>query len=89
LNTTSISRDNRSIAADSSKCAGCLTCMLRCSFRHDRKFNLSRSRILVSRLVGAENEFDISFSPECDACLICARYCPYDALTAHKQERET
>ncbi len=88
MNITTISRDNRYIAADSSKCAGCLTCMLRCSFRLDRKLNLARSRIIVSRLVGAENEFDISFTPECDTCLICARYCSYDALTAYKQERE-
>ena len=62
--------------------------MLRCSFRLDRKFNLSRSRIVVSRLVGAENEFAISFTSECDACLICAHYCPYGALTVHKQEKE-
>ncbi len=88
MNTTTVSRGNRSIAADSSKCAGCISCMLRCSFRLDRKFNLSRSRIVISRPVDAEDEFAIAFTPECDACLICARYCPYGALTAHKQEKD-
>ena len=83
-----ISRENRSIAADPSKCAGCIDCMLRCSFRLGRNFNLAQSRIIITRLVGAENEFAISFTHDCDACLICARYCPYGALTAHKGEKE-
>jgi ferredoxin len=51
-------------------------------------FNLEQSRITITRLTGAENEFSIAFTPECDACLICARYCPYGALTAHKVDKE-
>ncbi|RPJ63291.1 MAG: hypothetical protein EHM12_02665 [Dehalococcoidia bacterium] len=82
--TTGVSKDNRFITADSSKCAGCISCMLRCSFRNNNKFNLSKSHIHVERLVGRENEFDIKFTDGCDACLICARYCPYGALTASK-----
>ena len=82
--TTGVIKDNRSITADPSKCAGCITCMLRCSFRSNNKFNLAKSRILIDRLVGRENEFDISFTIECDACLLCAQYCPYGALTAIK-----
>jgi ferredoxin len=62
--------------------------MLRCSFRIDGKFNLSRSRIRVERQSGRENEFTVNFSGDCDACLICARYCPYGALTAAKEEKE-
>lgn len=62
--------------------------MLRCSFRIDSKFNLSKSRIRVERQVGRDDEFTISFSGDCDACLVCARYCPYDALTAIKDEKE-
>jgi Fe-S-cluster-containing hydrogenase component 2 len=83
-----VSRDNRSVSANSSKCAGCINCMLRCSFRLGRNFNLEQSRITITRLTGAENEFSIAFAPECDACLICARYCPYGALTAHKVDKE-
>lgn len=74
--------------ADESMCAGCLSCMLRCSFRIDRTFNLAQSRIRVERLVACADEFRIAFTPECDACLICARYCPYGALTADKEGGE-
>ena len=85
---TKVTRDKRSIAADPTKCAGCITCMLRCSFRIDSKFNLSRSRIRVERQSGRADEFAVSFSGGCDACLICARYCPYGALIATKEEQE-
>jgi len=81
---TSHSKGNREIVADVSQCAGCLTCMLRCSFHKEGEFNLSRSKIKVRKLVGAENEFEITFSPDCDACGVCAVYCPYDALTRRK-----
>jgi len=81
--------DSRSIEADPAKCAGCITCMLRCSFRLGNRFSLSASRIMVERLVGRPNEFDVSFNADCDACLICARYCPYGALTASKDVEET
>lgn len=72
------------IIADASKCAGCMTCMLRCSFRLDDVFNLAASRIQVSRLLNQTSEFGITFAEECDACGICVRYCPYDALTRQK-----
>jgi len=62
--------------------------MLRCSFRSGNKFNLSASSIRVERLVGRPNEFDVRFNTDCDACLICARYCPYGALTASKEAAE-
>jgi Fe-S-cluster-containing hydrogenase component 2 len=87
--STKVIRDSRSIAADPAKCAGCITCMLRCSFRSGNKFNLSASCIRVERLVGRPNEFDVSFNSDCDACLTCARYCPYGALTASKELGES
>ena len=83
---TRVQADNRTITAETSKCAGCISCMLRCSFRIDSKFNLSRSRIRVTRQSGRADEFAVSFTADCDACLICARYCPYGALTATKGE---
>ena len=85
---TRVTRDGRSIIAEPSKCAGCITCMLRCSFRIDSKFNLSHSRIRVERQSGRADEFAVSFTTDCDACLICARYCPYGALIATKEEQE-
>lgn len=82
-----VNKDNRSITADQTKCAGCIVCMLRCCFRNGKKFNLSKSYIRIERQVSREDEFSIDFTPECDACLICARYCPYGALTATKVEK--
>ena len=86
--TVRVAKGKRFIEADPSKCAGCITCMLRCSFRIDSKFNLSRSRIRVERQSGRSDEFAVSFTTDCDACLICARYCPYGALIATKEEQE-
>jgi len=82
--TTRVTKNKRFIEADPSKCAGCITCMLHCSFRSGNKFSLADSNIKVERLVGRPNEFDVKFSDACDACLVCARYCPYGALTASK-----
>ena len=82
---TRVTIANRSITVDPSKCAGCITCMLRCSFRSGNKFNLSGACIQVDRLVGRPNEFDVTFTAGCDACLICARYCPYGAITSTKK----
>ena len=78
------SKRGRKVVADASRCAGCLTCMLRCSFAKDGDFNLSSSRIQVRKLVGKGNEYQITFSADCDACGVCAVYCPYDALTRVK-----
>jgi ferredoxin len=58
--------------------------MLRCSFRNGNKFDLSKSHIVIERLVGRADEFDVTFTAECDACLVCARYCPYGALSSSK-----
>lgn len=69
------------IIFDASKCAGCMTCVLRCSFRYDCTFNLAASRIQINRLAHQANEFDMTITDECDSCGTCVRYCPYGALT--------
>jgi ferredoxin len=69
------------VLALAEKCTGCLVCQLRCSFRFEKEFNPSRSAITIHRLVGADDEYAISFTPQCDNCGICARFCPYEALT--------
>jgi len=68
------------IFVDASKCAGCLICELRCSLRFEKEFNPAKAAIRIRRLVGAENEYEISFVEKCDNCGICARHCPYGAL---------
>jgi ferredoxin len=76
------------INADASKCAGCMTCMLSCSFRLDSTFNLAAARIQVRKLVNHPNEFEITFTNDCDACGICVKYCPYEALTHQRARKE-
>lgn len=66
------------IVVEPEKCAGCLTCVMRCSLRHDGAFGQAGAKIRVVPNVGEVNV--ISFSSQCDACGICARYCPHDAL---------
>jgi len=75
------------IIIDLSKCAGCRTCQLRCSLRWEGAFVPAKAKVTVLRLVGNEDhEFDVTFSDECDYCGICAKYCPYDALTRGSEE---
>lgn len=72
--------DKRRIVADDQKCNGCLICQLRCSFRFEKAFNLAESAIKVNRFAKGGMDYLITFSDRCDACGLCARYCPYGAL---------
>jgi len=80
--------ENRRIVADDEKCCGCLICQLRCSFRFEKAFNIAKAAIRVNRFVKGGSDYFISFTEKCDACGICARHCPYGALTWTKEERE-
>ena len=73
------------ISVDESSCAGCLICQLRCSLRFEKEFNPSKAAVKIRRLVGAENEYEITFTEKCDNCGICARFCPYGALVQEKK----
>ena len=74
------------IKVDAAKCTGCLICELRCSLRFEKAFNPSKAQIVVRRLVGADNEYQVSFTDRCDNCGICVRYCPYGALSQERKE---
>ena len=74
------------IIVDLSKCAGCRTCQLRCSLRWEGAFVPAKAKVSIIRLVGKDHEFDVSLSDECDYCGICAKYCPYEALTRGSKE---
>ena len=74
------------IKVNPSKCAGCLICELRCSFRFERAFNPSQAAIKVMSSENDEGGFIILFTQKCDNCGICARFCPYGALTQERKK---
>ena len=80
--------ENRRIVADDEKCNGCLICQLRCSFRFDKAFNITKAAIKINRFVKGGTDYSISFTDKCDVCGICAKHCPYGALTWFKEERK-
>ena len=51
-------------------------------------FQLCSARLQVKRLVNEPNEFEVVFIAGCDACGICAAFCPYGALHRQKTEKE-
>jgi len=68
----------------SENCTGCLSCMLACSFKHFKYFDLSKSRISVSR----DDEF-ARFNPTvCILCedKYCVESCPVGALSVHPEK---
>jgi ferredoxin len=77
-----------SVQADASRCSGCMTCMLVCSRKEGKIFTLANARILIKKTVNCTNEFEISFLDECDCCGLCAKNCPYGALTRQKIRKE-
>ena len=77
-------RKGPTITVNAANCTGCLICELRCSLRFEKAFNPAKAQIVIRRLVGADNEYEVSFTDRCDNCGICVRYCPYGALIQDK-----
>ncbi len=75
-----VHKKGRPLTVKEARCAGCLICALRCSFRFEREFNPARAAIRVLRANNDNSEFNIIFTDQCDNCGICARFCPYGAL---------
>jgi carbon-monoxide dehydrogenase iron sulfur subunit len=75
------------ISAHSDRCTGCMSCQLACSFTRYGEFRPSKARIRLSRL-GGQERYTISFSADCRACGVCARYCPYGALEVTRGGRK-
>ena len=80
--------EKRRIVANDEKCNGCLVCQLRCSFRFEKAFNPAKAAIRVNRFAKGGTDYFIYFTDECDACGICAKHCPYDALVWVKEDKE-
>ena len=67
------------ILADS--CTGCLRCAMACSIytSGQEAFNPYLSKIQISPGINGDT-FDIVFTPECNGCGICVKYCEFGAL---------
>ena len=67
------------LTVDPSRCTGCESCVLTCSFEHDGAFSLDQGRIRIKR-----DETNGRFSPQvCVQCdeRHCVQACPVGALT--------
>ena len=84
--TTRTKKKGPPISVFMERCAGCLICELRCSLRLEKAFNPAKARIKIRRLAGADTEYSISFTDECDNCGICVRHCPYGVLLQEKRK---
>ncbi len=69
----------QTIGVRSENCTGCQLCKLACSFIKTSSFSLSHSYIQITRL-GTAEQYEVSFTPECDRCGFCVNYCGFDAI---------
>lgn len=72
------------ISVDKSKCVGCRTCELVCSWHHEKVFNPDRALIKVS--FDDSNDLTITVLPECrfDKDSLCVEFCPTQAISANE-----
>ena len=71
------------ISVEAAKCRTCYVCQLVCSLRFEGAFDTAKAalRIVPGVTAGGVAEIKISFEEKCDGCGLCARYCPYGALS--------
>jgi len=74
------------IIADTDRCCGCITCELICSYK-ENGFNPLEAAIKIDKIRGGI-EYGIAFTPECDGCGLCVRYCPRETLTRERKEED-
>lgn len=70
----------KSLTVNPHRCVGCMTCMLRCSY----KFTGAYSPVLAALSIKGPDRagsFSISFQEKCDGCGICAGFCLYGGIT--------
>ncbi|MFZ5632635.1 MAG: hypothetical protein ACOY40_07270 [Bacillota bacterium] len=72
----------KKMAVNPLRCTGCMTCMLRCSYRFSGNYNPSVAAVRVTGPDRETGDFTISFQEKCDGCGICAAFCLYGGITA-------
>lgn len=70
-----------SILIDTSKCAGCLVCQMRCSLLYTGTFNPAKAFINIDWPIEGGTVNSVQFTEGCTYCGVCARFCAYGALT--------
>ena len=74
-----MARENVAMIGDAGKCSGCWQCQMMCSYHFEDQFNPAKARLSIA--FGDDgNPCDIFFHEDCDACGICFKYCPTDAI---------
>ena len=68
------------LVVDTKKCSGCTSCMLACSMVHEKKANLSLSRIQIVQTAVAPFPYDLDIY-QCRQCVdpLCVQDCPVGA----------
>ena len=75
------------LVIDPPECTGCDSCMLTCSFQHERSFGLEKSRIWIEK----DNERADFIPRVCVQCddAPCIDSCPVDALSRDERTGAT
>jgi anaerobic carbon-monoxide dehydrogenase iron sulfur subunit len=71
---------SRTLAVDISRCTGCHTCELMCSFRHHGEFNLRHARIHTTVFLHDELAVPVVCS-QCEEAW-CEKICPTGAISS-------
>jgi anaerobic carbon-monoxide dehydrogenase iron sulfur subunit len=69
-----------------SKCRGCRSCQLACSYSRHKVFNPAKSVIIMDREVETDHTTPVILSISCNLCggnPACLLACPYEAIVAN------
>jgi NAD-dependent dihydropyrimidine dehydrogenase PreA subunit len=72
----------KALAINPNRCVGCMTCMLRCSYKFSGTYCPALAAVSVSGPDPGGGGFNIYFQDKCDGCGICAAFCLYGGITA-------
>ena len=72
----------KKLAVNFHRCVGCMTCMLRCSYKFSGIYSPALAAVSVKGHDRETGNFNISFLEKCDGCGICAAFCLYGGITA-------